>query len=47
MVYGKGLKHNVNLGTRTSLADIGQTVADFFGLKKLKIGKSFMPEIVK
>ncbi len=44
IVYGKSIKQNVNLGTRESLADIGQTIADNFGLK-LKDGESFLSEI--
>ncbi|MDQ3181472.1 MAG: phosphopentomutase [Acidobacteriota bacterium] len=44
LVYGKSAKQNVNLGTRESLADIGQTIADNFGLK-LKDGVSFLSRI--
>lgn len=40
LVYGKRAK-SVDLGTRSSLADIGQTVADNFGLK-LIAGESFL-----
>ena len=42
--YGRRARAGVNLGTRDSLADIGQTVADNFGLK-LVAGESFLPEI--
>jgi phosphopentomutase len=44
LVYGKSAKSGVNLGTRQSLADIGQTVAANFGLQ-LKDGESFLDEI--
>jgi phosphopentomutase len=44
LVYGKSARAGVNLGTRGSLADIGQTIADNFGLK-LKDGESFLGEI--
>lgn len=44
LVYGKTAKHSVNLGTRDSLADIGQTIAENFGLK-LKDGTSFLSEV--
>lgn len=44
LVYGKSTKPGVNLGTRQSLSDIGQTIADNFGLK-LKDGVSFLGEI--
>jgi phosphopentomutase len=45
LVYGKNIKQNVNLGTRESLSDVGQTIADIFNLSKMKNGKSFKDEI--
>lgn len=45
LVYGKTARPGVNLGTRGSLADIGQTVATNFGLK-LTAGASFLAEVV-
>ncbi|MGI8837204.1 MAG: phosphopentomutase [Pyrinomonadaceae bacterium] len=44
LVYGKSAKRGVDLGTRDSLADIGQTIADYFGLT-LVAGKSFLAEL--
>jgi len=44
LVYGKSAKQGVNLGTRQSLSDIGQTIAEIFGLE-LKDGVSFLNEI--
>ncbi len=44
LVYGRRARAGVNLGTRGSLADTGQTVADNFGLK-LKAGESFLHEV--
>jgi len=44
LVYGKRARLGVNLSTRESLADIGQTIADNFGLK-LIAGKSFLSSI--
>jgi phosphopentomutase len=41
LVYGKEAKAGVNLGTRNSLADIGQTIAENFGFE-LKAGESFL-----
>ena len=41
LVCGKQSRAGVNLGTRQSLADIGQTVADNFGLQ-LAAGESFL-----
>ena len=46
LVYGKTSRRGVNLGTRNSLADIGQTIAQNFHLK-LKDGKSFLDRIYK
>ncbi len=44
LVYGKNSRAGVNLGTRDSLADIGQTIADNFGLR-LTAGHSFLDTI--
>ncbi len=44
LVYGKNAKGGVNLGTRQSLSDIGQTVAENFKLN-LKDGISFLSSI--
>jgi len=41
LVYGKSAEQGINLGTRGSLADIGQTIAENFGLE-LKDGVSFL-----
>lgn len=43
LVYGKSAKQSVNLGTRQSLSDIGQTIAENFGIE-LKDGVSFLSE---
>jgi phosphopentomutase len=45
IVFGKRARGGVNLGTRSSLADIGQTIAENFVLG-LKTGRSFLSEIV-
>jgi phosphopentomutase len=41
LVYGENSRPAINLGTRDSLSDIGQTIAANFGLK-LSAGKSFL-----
>ncbi len=43
LVYGKTAR-GVNLGTRNSLSDIGQTIADNFGLR-LSAGESFLKSL--
>ena len=44
LVYGKRSRGGVNLGIRKSLSDIGQTIAENFGLR-LMAGESFLKEI--
>ena len=44
LMYGKHAKENINLHILDTFADIGQTIADNYGLK-LKMGKSNMEEI--
>src|SRR5256714_2659747 len=44
LVYGKNARAGISLGTRSSLADIGQTIAENFGLR-LSAGKSFLDRI--
>lgn len=44
LVYGKSAIPGINLGTRRSLSDIGQTVAENFGLELLD-GASFLGDI--
>lgn len=45
LAFGKRARPGVNLGTRGSLSDIGQTIAQNFSLG-LDAGKSFLSEIV-
>lgn len=45
IVFGKQAKPGVNLGTRASLADIGRTIAENFGLE-LRAGTSFLNDLV-
>jgi phosphopentomutase len=44
LVYGKNAKPGVDLGTRGSLADIGETIAENFDLR-IGAGASFLAEI--
>jgi len=46
LVFGKTARAGVNLGTRGSLADIGQTIAENFGLK-LTEGESFLSDLLR
>ncbi|MSO55418.1 MAG: phosphopentomutase [Acidobacteria bacterium] len=45
LVTGPRVKHGVNLGTRETFADLGQTVADNFGVGPMKFGTSFLGDI--
>ena len=45
LVYGKTAQPGINLGTRSSLSDIGQTVAENFGLH-LTAGESFLQALI-
>jgi phosphopentomutase len=44
IVYGKSARAGVNLGIRRSLSDIGQTIAENFGLR-LSAGESFLKAV--
>ena len=47
LCYGKGVKAGVNLGTRSTFADLAATVVDIFGLKLDSRGQSFLSEIAE
>lgn len=47
LVYGDTIKANVDLGTRTTFADIAATLSDIFNVPKTAIGVSFKDEIIK
>ena len=44
LVYGPRVRP-VSLGVRRTLADVGQTVAEFLGAAPLLAGTSFLPEV--
>lgn len=46
LVYGKQIKENINIGTRSTYADISATILDLYNLEKLE-GESFKNEILK
>jgi phosphopentomutase len=46
LVYSKSGQHGVNLGTRATLSDIGQTVAENFGVV-IGQGTSFLPSLLR
>jgi phosphopentomutase len=46
LVYGAGVRGGVALGTRTTFADLGQTLAQVFAVPPLAHGTSFLKELV-
>jgi phosphopentomutase len=47
MVVGEHVKAGVDLGVRATFADLGQTLAELFGVAPLANGTSFLPEITR
>lgn len=45
LIYSPGI-HGKYVGERETLADVGATVADYFGVNAPQNGKSFLPEII-
>jgi phosphopentomutase len=45
LVHGRPVRPGVDLGTRDTFADLGQTVADVFGVPPLRNGRSFLPSL--
>jgi phosphopentomutase len=45
IVSGQGVRRGADLGTRRTFADLGQTLADRFGLGPLAHGRSFLGEL--
>lgn len=45
LVYGERFKRNINLGTRATFADVGQTIAAYCQVGPLANGTSFLKEI--
>src|SRR5688572_23907631 len=46
LLHGRRVRPGVNLGTRETFADLGQTLAENFGVGPLPHGTSFLPEIM-
>jgi phosphopentomutase len=47
LVCGDPVRHNVDLGTRSTFADVGQTIAELFDVGPLPNGTSFLAEIAR
>jgi phosphopentomutase len=46
LVYGASLRAGVDLGIRDTFADLGQTLAELFGVPALRNGRSFLPSVI-
>jgi len=46
LVAGARIRPGVDLGTRATFADLGQTLASHFGVAPLAHGTSFLPAIM-
>ena len=47
LLHGKRVKAGVDLGTRATFADLGQTLAENFGVGQLEHGTSFLTDIME
>ncbi len=46
VVYGEKVRKGLNLGTRTSFADIAATILEYYGIPQKTAGTSFLKEIL-
>jgi phosphopentomutase len=46
LIYGKKIKNNMNLNTRSSFADVAKTVAEYLEIEENIYGISFLKEII-
>jgi phosphopentomutase len=47
MAFGEAVRAGARLGTRATFADLGQTLAEVFGLAPLSAGTSFLSDIIR
>jgi phosphopentomutase len=47
MLTGRRVRPNINLGTRPTFADLGQTLAELFGVCSLDHGTSFLSQVLR
>jgi phosphopentomutase len=47
LLYGEGVRGGTNIGTRSTFADLGQTIGEVFGAPTLANGASFLASIVR
>ena len=47
LLFGEAIRTGVDLGVRSTYADLGQTIADVFGVSPLEYGTSFLGDILR
>ncbi|MBK5247478.1 MAG: phosphopentomutase, partial [Peptostreptococcaceae bacterium] len=47
VIYGQEIKAGMNIGTGKTFADIGATISDILSIGSLKIGKSFLSNVLE
>jgi phosphopentomutase len=47
LVAGSSVRPGVDIGTRATFADLGQTISDLFGIRPLSAGTSFLGQIMR
>lgn len=47
LLTGASIKPGVDIGTRSTFADLGQTLAELFGVPPLDFGRSFLAEVLR
>jgi phosphopentomutase len=47
LIYGAQVRPNTDIGVRSTFADLGQTIAELFGVEPLEHGTSFLREILR
>jgi phosphopentomutase len=47
LAYGKNVRQNIDLGIRSTFADLGKTLLDYLGLENTLPGTSFLKDILK
>jgi phosphopentomutase len=47
LIYGAAVRQDTDIGVRSTFADVGQTLADLFGVGPLEHGASFLGEILR
>ncbi|MCD6436106.1 MAG: phosphopentomutase, partial [Clostridiales bacterium] len=47
LVYGENIKSDINLGVRNTFSDIAATISDYFNVKNVGNGVSFLNDLLE